>query len=238
MTRLVVAFLRGVAALMIVSLGAGCASGQRSVLASRFIREGTPSVDLGGPRPSATASARPAPLAGAVPSTDLSRVSPSASFVESGDPKLRQALAFLITSPNAERHVAVALEYKRLGIVDKAFHYLTRSLEKNGPDARVYETLARMWRDSKAPELGLADAYRAVYYAPKSAAARNTLGTLLYELRRPTEAAAQFRAAAALEPNAWYAFANLCHVDLAAGRTKDAIAACGRAEKLRDLVRP
>ena len=63
--------------------------------------------------------------------------------------------------------------------------------------------------------LGLGDAYRAVYYAPGSAAAHNTLGTLLAASGRWAAARVEFGRALALDPSAAYAAHNLVAVDRA-----------------------
>ena len=222
---------------VIVALGlfvcAGCATSTRGTFTDRFIRHGTPSVDLGGRPLDQRAAERAAPRLEATAPSSVARMSAGVGALESFDRGLQRALALLAVRPTAERHIDVARAYRRVGIMDHAYDYLTRSLTVNGPNAAVYEELARLWRDWGNPELGLADAHRAVYYAPESPAARNTLGTLLYRLGNAIEAEAQFKAAVALDPNAWYAFANLCHVSLAQGRTRDAIAQCRHAQALR-----
>ena len=40
----------------------------------------------------------------------------------------------------------------------------------------------RVWRDWGLPALALGDAHRAIYYAPQSASARNTYGTVMQAL--------------------------------------------------------
>jgi Flp pilus assembly protein TadD len=112
--------------------------------------------------------------------------------VEAVDPTLRVALTNLLVAPTVDHHLAVARAYRQLGIMDDAVEYLSRSLVTNGPNAAVYDALARLWRDWGWLELGLADAHRAVYYDPQSAAARNTLGTLLFRLGKRTDAEAEF----------------------------------------------
>ena len=222
---------RSLIAVVALVVGAGCASAQRPTLANHFVRQGTPSVDLGGPRPAPAPRRRPASPPPAI-SSNVSRVSSGASL-EATDPRLRTALTNLLIAPTVAHHLAVADAYRRLGIMDDAFDYLTKSLVANGPDSAVYDARARLWRDWGSPDQGLADAHRAVYYAPASAPAHNTLGTLLYRLGQPREAEAQFKEAVSLDPRAWYAYSNLCHVSLALGRTRDAIAQCRQASALR-----
>ena len=219
-----------IALLVLVTCG-GCASAQSPTLINRFVRQGTPSVDLGGPRPAPAPRRRPAFPPPAI-SSNVSRVSSGASL-EATDPRLRTALTTLLIAPTVAHHLAVADAYRQLGIMDDALDYLTRSLVNNGPDSAVYDARARLWRDWGSPDQGLADAHRAVYYAPASAPAHNTLGTLLHRLGQPREAHAQFQEAVSLDPRAWYAYSNLCHVSLALGRTRDAIAQCRTASALR-----
>jgi Flp pilus assembly protein TadD len=97
----------------------------------------------------------------------------------------------------------------------------------------VYEERARLLRDWGNPDLGLADAYRAVHLAPQSAAMQNTLGTLLYKLGRRQDAEDRFKQALTLDANAWYALANLCHSSLARGRTREATMQCRQATAVR-----
>ena len=187
-------------------------------------------MDLGGPRPKAMAPPR-ATLADATITTSVSRS--SGGSLESTNAALRDAITRVTLVPTVEHHLAVSRAYRQNGIVDHALDYLNRSLEVNGPSAVVYDELARLWRDAGQAALGLADAHRAVYLAPKSAAYRNTLGTLLHRVGRTAEAEEQFRQVLALDPNAWYAVANLCHVNLAQGRTLAAIPLCKQATALR-----
>ena len=220
-----------VVAVTIVS--GACASADRT-LANRFIRQGTPSVDLGGPRQPSMRSVDRTEL---LRRERLAHPPPAAlDSLETSDPTLKQALAALATSPGSDQFRAVAAAYVRRGIHDRAHDYLTRSLMINGPNAAVYDSLARLWRDWGQPGEGLPHAYRALYLEPRSPAAHNTLGTLLYRLGKRADARASFSRAVELDPTAWYALANLCHVDMAAGNTRAAIDECQRATALRKTV--
>jgi Flp pilus assembly protein TadD len=159
--------------------------------------------------------------------------------LEASDPQLKQALSGLSTTatPSSEQFLAVAASYVRRGVRDRAHDYLTRSLTINGPNVAVYDALARLWRDWGQPGEGLPHAYRALYLEPRSPVAHNTLGTLLYRLGKRVDARASFSRAVELDPTAWYALANLCHVDMAAGKTRAAIDECQRAAALRKKVR-
>ena len=175
----------------------------------------------------------------------VERPSPNLQLAEKADPVLRRALEDLAHGRTAVRHVAVAAAYLRLGIRDLAFDHFTAATALDAFDGAAYDGLARLWRDWGFPELGLVDAHRAVYRLPQSAAARNTLGTVLQALGLLAEARRAYVAAIALDPRAAWALNNLCSVDLALGRPLDAAGSCRRALALdpallaarRNLVR-
>jgi tetratricopeptide (TPR) repeat protein len=150
----------------------------------------------------------------------------SGATIESQDPALAKALLKLRIAPSPAQHRAAADEYKRLGILDYAFDHLTAATRLNPKDAAAYDARARIWRDWGFPAFGVGDATRAVYYAPWSPAAHNTLGTLLAAAGQQDEARREFATALALDPNASFAQSNLCVLD--ARRGEDA-AAIGRA---------
>ena len=79
------------------------------------------------------------------------------------------------------------------------------------------------------PNLGLADAYRAVFYSPRSPAAHNTLGTVLQALGLRDAARVEYERTLALDPGAAYAMNNICSLDLLEERPASAAAACRRA---------
>ena len=126
----------------------------------------------------------------------------AATAVENRDSQLRTARAILTVAPTSENHRRVAEAYARLGILDQAFDHFNAALRMNGTDAAAYDGLARVWRDWGYPHLGLGDAHRAVYYAPLSPVARNTLGTVLLALGQNREAQAAFELALVLDANA------------------------------------
>jgi Flp pilus assembly protein TadD len=117
--------------------------------------------------------------------------------------------------------------------MDTAFDYLERSLVLNGPDPAVHDAIARLWRDWGQPGMGLSHAYKAVHQAPRWAVAQNTLGTLLFRLGHRADARARFEEAVRLDPAAAYALENLCTVNLAEGRTREAITLCHQAASAR-----
>jgi tetratricopeptide (TPR) repeat protein len=159
----------------------------------------------------------------------VARTRSTATSVEAADPMLRDALDRLSIADTPDRRRAAAAAYLHAGIVDKAFDQFTAALRLDRTDAAAYDGLARIWRDWGFPHLGLTDAHRAVYHAPQSPAARNTLGTLFQALGLTAEARRAYEAAVTLDPRAAYALSNLCALDLAEGRLADAAAACDRA---------
>jgi tetratricopeptide (TPR) repeat protein len=137
---------------------------------------------------------------------------PVAGTIESQDKRLAAALVLLTVAPTADQHRAVAEEYRRLGILDTAFDHLTAATELDPRDAAAYDARARIWRDWGFPELGMGDSARAVFYAPRSAAAHNTRGTLLAAAGFEAAARQAFETALALDPDAEFARANLCRL--------------------------
>ena len=99
--------------------------------------------------------------------------------IENSDQILSAALLELRLHPGAVQHRRVAERYRTLKILDAAFDHYSRARQLDRTDAASYDGLARIWRDWGFPHLGLADAARAVHYAPSWPAAHNTLGTIL-----------------------------------------------------------
>jgi tetratricopeptide (TPR) repeat protein len=149
--------------------------------------------------------------------------------VESADPHLAAALALAGLQPSPSALRAVASEYRRLGVVDRAHDYLQRALRFDRRDAATYDALARLWRDSGFPVPALGDAHRAVFFAPDSPVAHNTLGTVLQLLGRHDEARQQYEAAVRLDPKAVYALNNLCYAWLLDGSLRRAASTCEAA---------
>jgi tetratricopeptide (TPR) repeat protein len=138
--------------------------------------------------------------------------------VEAQDPALANALIGLRLAPSAERHRAVAAEYRRLRVDDAAFDHLTAAMRLNPTDAAAYDQRARIWRDWGFPQLGMTDAARAVYFAPASAEAHNTRGTLLAAIGEIDLAREEFRTALKLDQDATFAARNLCLLESRTGR--------------------
>lgn len=157
---------------------------------------------------------------------------PAVLTIESKDSRLSDALAALRAHPTAAAHRTVAEEYRRVGILDKAYDHLTEALRQTPHDGSLFDLRARVWRDWGLPQFALGDASRAVYFAPASPEAENTLGTVLFALGDLDEAAASFRAALAIDPKAAYALSNLCYVSFTQGDLAQAASQCGDAVKL------
>src|SRR5688572_5291659 len=157
--------------------------------------------------------------------------------IEGQDPRLAAALLAAIARPEPETYRVVAREYSRLHIVDRAHDYLNKALALDRRDSATYDTLARVWRDSGAPNLALGDAHRAVYFAPASPVARNTLGTILQAMGLKQGAREQYEHALRLDSTASYALNNLCYGWILDGDAPKAARACEQALSLTpDLV--
>lgn len=152
--------------------------------------------------------------------------------VEASDPVLAAALLAAVAAPSPDSYREVAQEYRRLRVYDQAHDYLSRALKLDPKDAMTHDALARTWRDAGFPHLAVGDAYRAIHYAPKSAAPRNTLGTLFQAMGRRGEARTQYEIAARLDPAAGYAYNNLCYGWILDGDASRALQACRRALSL------
>lgn len=198
----------------------------------------------GGPRLSVAVPDRPADVRPAAPAEDtlstyIEKVRklaaearparPVVKTLEAMDPDLSTALSASLIAPSAETYRRVANEYRRLGVFDRAFQYLERAQRLQPNDAATFDALARLWRDSGLPQIALADASRAVYFAPASAVMHNTLGTVLQALGQQTHARAEFERARRLDPEAAYVLNNLCYNWILAGKTEPAIEACRSA---------
>lgn len=120
-------------------------------------------------------------------------------MVEASDPALAAALLRAALSETAENNRAVAHEYERLGILDKADEYLSAAVEIDPRDGAAWTMKARLWLEWGWPHLALPHAIRAVHFAPSSHEARNILGAVLQVLGRHREARAQYEQALRLD---------------------------------------
>ena len=149
--------------------------------------------------------------------------------IESSDPALREALLRLTVAPTAENHWRVGEAYRRVGVTDMAYDHFREAVHEDSAYAPAWDGLARVWRDWGYPQHAVANAHRAVYFAPAHPGYRNTLGTVLHALGRRSEAKAQYERALADAPDAPWALNNLCLVAVEEGRRQDAVALCRRA---------
>jgi Tfp pilus assembly protein PilF len=134
--------------------------------------------------------------------------------VEMTDPRLKERLGDLAGAPTPANHVRVAEAYRAAGVLDVADDHLVEALRLNPEDASASDLRARIWRDWGFPGLALPHAYRAAYFAPRSAAARNTLGLVLTAGGQLAAARDAFEHAIRLDPRAAYAWNNLCYVSM------------------------
>ena len=157
---------------------------------------------------------------------------PEVPTLETRDRELAAELKLVSSAPTAGRHRELAEHYRLRGVLDAAYRHFNRALALNPRDAEAYEGLARVWRDWGLPHLGVGDAHRATFYAPRSAAAHNTYGTLMQALGRYKDAKVAYELAGKLDPGAAYALNNLCYVSFLDGRIDAAIDTCTKAVKM------
>jgi len=156
----------------------------------------------------------------------------AAETLETRDPGIAAELLLLSSAPTAEGHRALGERYRERGVLDAAYRHFNRAIALHPRDAGAHEGLARVWRDWGLPQLALGDAHRATFYAPRSAAVRNTYGTVMQALGRHDDARVAYELASRLDPDAGYAVNNLCYLSFLGGRMDAAIETCTRALKL------
>jgi tetratricopeptide (TPR) repeat protein len=149
--------------------------------------------------------------------------------VERHSPALADALARASAVPTPGNRILAGDAYRDAGILDQAYGQYAQASQLDPRAAAAWDGMARVWRDWGFPSLALPDASRAVYHAPRSAAAHNTLGTVLHALGRAREARAEFELALALDRQASYALNNLCYSWFSEGNGARAIDACQHA---------
>jgi tetratricopeptide (TPR) repeat protein len=162
------------------------------------------------------------------PSSSLSKGSAFGATLESSDERLKAALLRVAVAPTPESHRQVALEYRRLGVLDHAQEHFAAAVKLDPKDVVSRDGMARIWRDWGFPNMALPEARRAVADAPRSATAANTLGTVFQALGSLDEAKRWYWRAVALDAGAWYALNNLCYAEIMT-RQPYAIATCDRA---------
>jgi Flp pilus assembly protein TadD len=195
-----------------VALLCASACATRPRHSNRFISgAGSGYVDLGGTKPTKPSPADVEAVARAVREAQAKRVADAVvpAQMETRDPGLRDALTALGRAPGLASHIRVAHEYERVGIRDLAFDHYSDALSYDGRSAAAWDGRARLWRDWGLLGLALTDAHKACYFQPRSAAVRNTLGTILERSGRCPEALATYREAVALTPEAAWAVTNV-----------------------------
>lgn len=217
-----------VCAVVIAITAVGCAARGPQSISDRFIKQGDPSIDLGGPPPTASTDEYIAQLRALAAQARPRAKALSPGMLEARDPQLRSALAALAARPSADAHRSVALEYRRLGIPDAAFTHVSAAIRLDPKDAAAHDLRARIWRGWGLPGLGIADAKRAVALAPRSATAWNTLGLILEGNGSLTVAISAYLHAVHNDPDGAYAWNNLCRAWLRAGEGPAAQQACRR----------
>jgi tetratricopeptide (TPR) repeat protein len=175
---------------------------------------------------SGACAARQAPAVAPAPPTARALALPT---IESTDTRLGSALAAAKAQPTSRTLAAVAAEYQRLGVFDRAIAYMDRAVALSPGQAPLLAARARVWRDSGQPGIALGDAHRALYFAPASADALNTLGTIQFALGALDDAAATFSRALTIAPGAAWALNNLCYVALIKGDAATALTRCEAA---------
>ena len=219
--------------LLVVAVTAtGCATHRRTTLDDRFVRQGEPSIDVGGPVPALDTSAYVAQLRKLAAEARPRAKAQTQEVAEVRDPRLRDRLAALRAAPSATAHREVAAEYGRLGVLDAAYSHLSAAIRLSPRDAALFDARARMWRAWSLPGLGLPDARKAVALAPQSATAWNTLGLLLEGSGSVEQAVKVYLRAARLDDRAGYAWNNLCRAWTQRGDAPSALQACRRALSL------
>ena len=152
----------------------------------------------------------------------------SAEALEHMRPSLAAARLLVQLAPTAPHQRALADQYLQIGVRDAAYDHYQAALRLAPKDVGALDGLARVWRDWGYLETALPMALRAVYFAPTSPVARNTLGTILLRLGQPAEADRAFTQALALAPGAFWALNNLCYVAIVRGLPAEGVARCER----------
>ena len=192
---------------------AGCAVRQTTI-SSRFVKAGEPTVSYDSPgRAKSLTEVRLSPAQYEEIAAHTVRHS-SGRTVETTNSELAEALKTASLKPAAENFHRVAVLYRGLGIVDKAYDYLSLAIGLQPKSARFLEERARIWRDWNFPQFGLLDAHKAVFFAPRSASAHSTLGTILRATGDLSSARIEFEKAIALDPSAAYVLSNLCYLSM------------------------
>jgi len=154
---------------------------------------------------------------------------PQAQTLEKRNRALATARLQQQIAPTLENERRLAQEYASAGVLDAAYDHFSAALRLDPHDVPSLDGIARIWRDWGFPESALPHAYRAIYWAPNSAPAQNTLGTVLLKLRLIDAARERFELARALDPSATYPLNNLCYIELLRGNRELSATLCREA---------
>jgi tetratricopeptide (TPR) repeat protein len=209
---------RRLAAAVIVCVAtSACATGNHGS-SSRFVKKPEGFIDLGG--------ASLGEAGGGIPPEEWDRARREAMVaraaarkegprsVEETDPELRTALASLKGAESVGAHVAVAGQYNRLRVWDMAYEHFSKALALDQKSIAALDGRARLLRDVGLLGMALGDAHRALFTAPDSAVARNTLGTILEKLGQCREAAFAYAEASRLSGGADWARENAARMSV------------------------
>ena len=214
----------------LVLASSACAA-KHDGLFNRFVKPGEPAVRLGEDLPARS----PQDVSDytrklrALQTKATSKSSTLLPTIEGSDPALANALLRLALVESAENHRLVAAAYRQAGVTDYAHRHYQQALRLAPCDSVAYEGLAQIWRDWRMPDVALGDASRAVKCRPDSAAAHNTLGTVLQALGQTKNARRAFERALELDAHAAFAMNNLCYLWLEEGNARVAQQTCERA---------
>jgi tetratricopeptide (TPR) repeat protein len=190
-------------------LAVGCGASRP---ANRFIRygDGGKTIELMEAPPAAIPTLSKAEREAAVERARRERGASSVvATIEAADSELREALAALELRASVPAYVRAGHAYARVGVYDRALDHFDRAIDLDKTSAAAYDARARVWRDWGLLAYALSDATRAVYFAPRSAPAHNTRGTILTLLGHCASARAAYQRALELDPGAVYAKDNL-----------------------------
>ncbi len=221
--------LKRTSVVVAVTLLAGCAARGPRAATLPSSKSGAMSTDLS---TNASLSEYIQKLRHLSASAQPQRATGAAETLEVRDPALAADLLQLSAAPTAEGHRVVAERYFDLGVLDSAYRHFNDARALNPRDGAAYEGLARVWRVWGLPGLAVGDARRAVFYAPQSASAQNTFGTIMQALGLYRDARSAYELASWLDPRAAYAVNNLCYLAFVNGRIEDAIDRCTAALRL------
>ena len=146
--------------------------------------------------------------------------------VETRNKALAQARLRQRLDPTLENERTLGEAYADVGVLDHALDHFQAALRLDPHDVPSLDGLARIWRYAN---VALPIAYRAVYWAPDSAATQNTLGTLFLKLGLRDAARERFETARALDPAAAYPVNNLCYLELQRSNAPEAVRLCREA---------